>query len=120
MLALALPLTFHWCYAFILLSSSATTGNTKLFESGKGYTYQLTSTVILNEPAGRKGKDVGYQIQGDVSLGVVWQNGKDKNEKLLELEVSLNLDISFENFSKIHSKLFNPELLSFILVFNHR
>lgn len=79
---------FCWCQAFILLSSSVgfKTSNL-LFEPGTGYSYQITSTVVLNEPAERKGKDVGYQIRGDVSLAVLWHN-PEAEEKLLELKVS--------------------------------
>ncbi|KAK6628420.1 hypothetical protein RUM43_002232 [Polyplax serrata] len=79
---------FCWCQAFILLSSSVgfKTSNL-LFEPGTGYSYQITSTVVLNEPAERKGKDVGYQIRGDVSLAVLWHN-PEAEEKLLELKLN--------------------------------
>lgn len=80
--------SLNWCYGFVLLSSSATGGNAKIFEPGTGNSYQLTSTIILNEPAEGKGKDVGYQIRGDVIVAVVWQNPNERNEKLLEIEVS--------------------------------
>lgn len=87
---LTLHLLLSWCYAFVLLSSPAVSGKSRLFELGIRHSYQLTSTVNLNEPAERKGKDVGYQIQGDVTVGVIWQN-EEKSEKLLEIQVNLFL-----------------------------
>lgn len=75
-------------YGFVLLSSSVAAGNSRIFEHGTGQSYQYESTVILNEPAGTVGKDVGYQILADVSVAVVWQSSENKYNKLLEFEVS--------------------------------
>nr|CAD7406987.1 unnamed protein product [Timema cristinae] len=59
-----------------------------LFDLGRGHSYQLESTVLLNEVGGaRAGKDVGYQVSATVTVGAVWQTA-DNADKLLRIEVS--------------------------------
>ena len=91
------------CNAFILFSHSSASsyGNAQLFDLNSGYLYQLTTTIILNESefVVAKGKDVGYQIQCDVIVGVPWQNPNDKNEKLFEMKVSFYFHPTFDYYS---------------------
>lgn len=85
-----------WCHGFVLLYSSASAGNT-MFETGSAHSYRLSSTVTLNEATDRKGKDVGYQIQGDVIVAVVWENPQERNDKLLQVEVRNSFCLSNES-----------------------
>lgn len=80
-----LPSDHLWCYAFVLLSSSAAAGSSRLLELGAAQNYEYTSTVLLND-GGELGKSVGYQIAGDVSVAVVWESSA---AKLLRMEVSV-------------------------------
>lgn len=79
-----LPSNCFWCYAFVLLSSSAAAANSRLLELGSSQNFDYTTTVLLNE-AGGLGKSVGYRILAGVDISVVWESG---HNKLLRFSVS--------------------------------
>ncbi|XP_049803049.1 microsomal triacylglycerol transfer protein isoform X2 [Schistocerca nitens] len=54
-----------------------------VFAAGHGQRYSLQSTILLNDAAAT-GKDVGFQVTGEVTAGAVWQRG---GERLLRLEL---------------------------------
>nr|CAD7413330.1 unnamed protein product [Timema poppensis] len=87
-----------WCYGFVLISSPAMAGagsGSHLFDLGRGHSYQLESTVLLNEVGGaRAGKDVGYQVSATVTVGAVWQTA-DNADKLLRIEKTSPYKVDF-------------------------
>jgi hypothetical protein len=94
MLRMVATLLLIWpliCYGFVLLSFPAAGSATvsRQFQLGAGYSYNLESTVLLNEAGPRVGKDVGYLVTATVSVSVLWQSPYDPNDKLLQLEVSI-------------------------------
>jgi len=46
--------------------------------------------VLLNEAGPRVGKDVGYLVTATLRVGVLWQSPYDPNDKLLQLQVSVD------------------------------
>lgn len=86
-----------YCYGFVLLSSApAAAGRTRYFEPGTGYAYDYESTLLLNEAEGpERGKDVGYHVTGKVRVEVIWQRPGTTHDKVLQLEVSTLLSLSY-------------------------
>jgi hypothetical protein len=95
MLRMVAALLLLWpliSYGFVLLSfpAAGSAATSKQFQLGAGYSYRLESTVLLNEAGPRVGKDVGYQVTATLSVGVLWQSPYDPNDKLLQLQVSVD------------------------------
>nr|XP_023016932.1 microsomal triglyceride transfer protein [Leptinotarsa decemlineata] len=79
---------FAWflgvCYGFVLLSSAAGHfSDVKLFEIGESLRYKLQSTVLLNEKD-LTAKNVGFFIDGEVVVDVIWEND---NQKVLRIQL---------------------------------
>ncbi|XP_057665550.1 microsomal triacylglycerol transfer protein [Diorhabda carinulata] len=108
---------FTWslgiCYGFVLISSAA--GNFdefNFFEKGVSLKYNLKTNVLLNDK-GLKGKNVGFTINGEVSVGTIWENG---NQKLLKIELKplklhmlsdkITSDSDFSNLDNADNKPF--------------
>lgn len=72
------------CHGFVLLAAA---GGSQLFEPTTVLNYDYESTLLLNEPQPRTGKDVGYQVSGKLKVECVWQLGSSSN-KLLKVTVS--------------------------------
>ena len=95
MLRMVAALLLLWpliCYGFVLLSfpAAGSAAASRQFQLGAGYSYRLESTVLLNEAGPRVGKDVGYLVTATLSVGVLWQSPYDHNDKLLQLQVSID------------------------------
>ena len=95
MLRMVAALLLLWpliSYGFVLLSfpAAGSAATSRQFQLGAGYSYRLESTVLLNEAGPRIGKDVGYLVTGTLSVGVLWQSPYDPNDKLLQLQVSVD------------------------------
>lgn len=64
---------------------------------GHGYKYEIT-TIVLSRESGisKSGGDVGFQLTGEITVNPVWQDPKDLETILLEIEVgSIFLSILF-------------------------
>lgn len=115
---------FTWslgiCYGFVLISSAA--GNfdeINVFVKGVSLKYDLKTNVLLNEKE-LKGKSVGFTIDGEVSIGNIWENG---NKKLLKIELKpLKLHIlrsgKIASDSSESSNLDNVENKPFLVIWN--
>lgn len=80
------------CYEGLFLVSVAAAAGSELkqWTPGVGSSFRMESTLLLNEKDARTGKDVGYQVQGAVTVACVWQNPDPyaTPDKLLKIEVS--------------------------------
>lgn len=70
---------YCWC--------SASSGTAHLFRLGSQETYQLETTVLLNEIDLKTKSDVGFRISSYVNVATVWQNPHELNDKLIKFEV---------------------------------
>ncbi|XP_054269339.1 microsomal triacylglycerol transfer protein isoform X2 [Macrosteles quadrilineatus] len=64
------------------LMAPAAAGGSQLFEPTTVLNYDYESTLLLNEPQPRTGKDVGYQVSGKLKVECVWQLGSSSNKLL--------------------------------------
>ncbi|CAG0886035.1 unnamed protein product [Cyprideis torosa] len=75
--------------AFILLSSPSQ-ASSRQYEAGRTFSYDYTTTVLLDEPHDNPGpeqKDVGYQLKARVTLRSIWQHEQHAEDKLLQINV---------------------------------
>ncbi|KAG8264619.1 hypothetical protein J6590_008555 [Homalodisca vitripennis] len=77
------------CYGFVLLSSTAAAGGPRLFEPPSACLYSYHATLLLNEAAPGRGKDVGFQVTASLSVETVWQSASSPLNKLLKLKGSI-------------------------------
>ncbi|XP_076264767.1 microsomal triacylglycerol transfer protein isoform X1 [Rhynchophorus ferrugineus] len=76
---------FTLCSGFVLISSASGAGShLELFSLGESLVYQWKSTVLLNE-VDRASKNVGFFINGKVTVTSIWENG---NKKILKIELT--------------------------------
>ncbi|XP_046673473.1 microsomal triacylglycerol transfer protein [Homalodisca vitripennis] len=75
------------CYGFVLLSSTAAAGGPRLFEPPSACLYSYHATLLLNEAAPGRGKDVGFQVTASLSVETVWQSASSPLNKLLKLKI---------------------------------
>ncbi|CAG9812767.1 unnamed protein product [Phaedon cochleariae] len=73
------------CYGFVLLSSAAGQfSEINIFENGESLRYTLQSKILLNE-RDILAKNVGFYVDGEVTISVVWGTG---SQKLLKIELT--------------------------------
>nr|XP_018897210.1 PREDICTED: microsomal triglyceride transfer protein large subunit [Bemisia tabaci] len=89
----------HWifCLLFVFtkfgfycqMAPAAAGSELKQWTPGVGSSFRMESTLLLNEKDARTGKDVGYQVQGAVTVACVWQNPDPyaTPDKLLKIEL---------------------------------
>ncbi|CAH1108236.1 unnamed protein product [Psylliodes chrysocephalus] len=115
-------LSIGMCYGFVLLSSaSGDFSDVNIFENGQSLRYKLQSTILLNE-RNLSAKNVGFFIDGEVTIDSIWTHG---DQKLLKIEIkSPKLHIrsrkapSPDGFIPHSSKLDNIENNPFFIVWN--
>lgn len=82
--SLVLTMLFALCTGFVLISSAAgLNGYLNTFIPGEKLVFDWESSVIINDVE-RTGKNVGFQLQGELSVTTVWSGG---DRRLLKLEV---------------------------------
>ncbi|XP_012277607.1 microsomal triglyceride transfer protein large subunit [Orussus abietinus] len=66
----------------------AAAGATRGWDLGSGYKYRLRTTVLFREAGPpRMGGDVGFRVTGELTATAVWQDPKDPDTFLLNLQV---------------------------------
>lgn len=82
--SLVLTMLFALCTGFVLISSAAgLNGYLNTFNPGEKLVFDWESSVIINDVE-RTGKNVGFQLQGEVLVTTIWSGG---DRRLLKLEV---------------------------------
>lgn len=89
--SLVLTMLFALCSGFVLISSAAgLNGYLNTFNPNEKLVFDWGSSVIINDIE-RTGKDVGFRLQGEVSVTTVWSGG---DKRLLKLEVSFTIALN--------------------------
>lgn len=78
------------CYGFVL-PAAAGGGNSRMLEPATVFTYGYESTILLNQVEPGGGKDVGFQLTGQLLIETIWQSSLKPQDKLLQIKVRVLL-----------------------------